>query len=297
MLAPVVEIFCEIDDFCKIYFKGQKTKILPNPNRKRHRKSQMDLSEIMTIVILFHLSHYRTFKDFYHECVIRYWFNYFPSLLSYNRFTELQSSVVAALAAYLLCRRGQETNLYYVDSSPIKVCNNRRIYKHKVFAGIATRGKHSMGWFFGFKIHLVINHKGELISFCFTKGNVDDRKVLDKLLKNLKGLIAGDKGYLSKEKSDYFARQGLSLITRVRKNMKKKVLTLFENFFLSKRGIIETVIDQLKSLCQIEHTRHRSPLNFISNLLAALAAYVLRPRKPSFKFNQLISSKRALMSS
>ena len=297
MLAPVVEIFCEIDDFCKIYFKGQKTKILPNPNRKRHRKSQMDLSEIMTIVILFHLSHYRTFKDFYHECVIRYWFNYFPSLLSYNRFTELQSSVVAALAAYLLCRRGQETNLYYVDSSPIKVCNNRRIYKHKVFAGIATRGKHSMGWFFGFKIHLVINHKGELISFCFTKGNVDDRKVLDKLLKNLKGLIAGDKGYLSKEKSDYFARQGLSLITRVRKNMKKKVLTLFENFFLSKRGIIETVIDQLKSLCQIEHTRQRSPLNFISNLLAALAAYVLRPRKPSFKFNQLISSKRALMSS
>lgn len=297
MLAPVVEIFCEIDDFCKVYFKGQKTKILPNPNRKRHRKSQMDLSEIMTIVILFHLSHYRTFKDFYHECVIRYWFNYFPSLLSYNRFTELQSSVVAALAAYLLCRRGQETNLYYVDSSPIKVCNNRRIYKHKVFAGIATRGKHSMGWFFGFKIHLVINHKGELISFCFTKGNVDDRKVLDKLLKNLKGLIAGDKGYLSKEKSDYFARQGLSLITRVRKNMKKKVLTLFENFFLSKRGIIETVIDQLKSLCQIEHTRHRSPLNFISNLLAALAAYVLRPRKPSFKFNQLISSKRALMSS
>lgn len=297
MLAPVVEIFCEIDDFCKVYFKGQKTKILPNPNRKRHRKSQMDLSEIMTIVILFHLSHYRTFKDFYHECVIRYWFNYFPSLLSYNRFTELQSSVVAALAAYLLCRRGQETNLYYVDSSPIKVCNNRRIYKHKVFAGIATRGKHSMGWFFGFKIHLVINHKGELISFCFTKGNVDDRKVLDKLLKNLKGLIVGDKGYLSKEKSDYFARQGLSLITRVRKNMKKKVLTLFENFFLSKRGIIETVIDQLKSLCQIEHTRHRSPLNFISNLLAALAAYVLRPRKPSFKFNQLISSKRALMSS
>jgi len=297
MLAPVVEIFCEIDDFCKVYFKGQKTKILPNPNRKRHRKSQMDLSEIMTIVILFHLSHYRTFKDFYHKCVIRYWFNYFPSLLSYNRFTELQSSVVAALSAYLLCRRDQETNLYYMGSSPIKVYNNKRIYKHKVFAGIATRGKHSMGWFFGFKIHLVINHKGELISFCFTKGNVDDRKVLKKLLKNLKGLIAGDKGYLSKEKSDYFARQGLSLTTRVRKNMKKKVLTLFENFFLSKRGIIETVIDQLKSLCQIKHTRHRSPLNFISNLLAALAAYVLRPRKPSFKFNQVILSKCALMSS
>jgi len=297
MLVSITEIFCEIDDFCKQYFKEQQHKILPNPKRKRNRKARMHLSEIMTITILFHLSHYRTFKDFYHECVIRYWRSYFPTLVSYNRFVELQASVITVLAIYLLAKRGQETNLYYVDSSPIKVCHNRRIYKHKVFAGIAKRGKHSMGWFFGFKLHLVINHKGELMSFCFTKGNVDDRKVLYKLLKNLKGLMVGDKGYLSKEKSDYYAAKGLKLITRVRKNMKEKALTLFEKFFLSKRGIIETVIEQLKSICQIEHTRHRSPLNFICNLLSALAAYVLRPRKPSFKFNKLTTNKCVLMPS
>lgn len=296
MLAPIVEIFCEADDFCKEYFKEIKNNILPNPNRKRHRKARMHLSEIMTIVILFHLSHYRTFKDFYHECVIRHWRKYFPNLVSYNRFVELQSSIIAVLVAYLLSRSGKKTDLYYIDSSPIKVCHNRRIYKHKVFAGIATRGKHSMGWFFGFKLHLVINHKGELMSFCFTKGNVDDRKVMEKLLKNLKGLVAGDKGYLSKEKSDSLAKQGLKLVTRVRKNMKEKVLTLFEKFFLSKRGIVDTVTEQLKSICQIEHTRHRSPFNFISNLVAALAAYVLRPRKPSFKFNKLTCNKWALMS-
>jgi hypothetical protein len=151
MLAPIIEIFCEIDDFCKQFLKNQQTKILPNPNRKRRRKCQMSISEIMTIVILFHLSHYRTFKDFYHECVIRYLQSYFPNLVSYNRFVELQAIVIAPLTAYLLSKRGQETGLYYVDSTPLKVCHNRRIYKHKVFKGIANRGKHSMGWFFGFK--------------------------------------------------------------------------------------------------------------------------------------------------
>lgn len=296
MLAPIVEIFCDIDDFCKCFFKGQASRILPNPNRKRQRKCQMCISEIMTIVVLFHLSHYRTFKDFYHECVLFHLREYFPELVSYNRFVELQSSVVMPLVAYLTTRRGQETDLYFVDSTPLRVCHNRRIYKHRVFKKIAERGKHSMGWFFGFKLHLVINHKGELMSFCFTKGNVDDRKVLEKLLRNLQGLAAADKGYISQEKADNLAKQGLHLITKVKRNMKEKILTIFEKFFLSKRGIVETVIDQLKSLCQIEHTRHRSPANFISNLLAALAAYMLRPRKPTLNINQLTAHGRVLMS-
>ena len=296
MLAPITEMFCEIDDFCKLFFKEQQTKILPNPSRKRRRECQMSISEIITITILFHLSHYRTFKDFYHECVIRYMHCYFPNLLSYNRFVELQAIVIAPLTAYLLSKRGQETELYYVDSSPLKVCHNRRIYKHKVFRGIANRGKHSMGWFFGFKLHLVINHQGEPMSFCFTKGNQSDLSVLKFLLKNLKGLAAGDKGYISKQKAEEFAERGLQFVTKLRKNMKKNILTPFQKFFLSKRGIVETVIEQLKSICQIEHTRHRSPANFISNLLSALAAYILRPRKPSLKFDTL-SPKVAMLTS
>ena len=119
MLAPIVEIFCEIDDFCKSFLQQQNSKVLPNPCRKRQRESQMSISEIMTIVILFHLSHYRTFKDFYHESVIRYLHSYFPTLVSYNRFVELQSTVITPLSAYLLFKRGRETNLYYVDSTPI----------------------------------------------------------------------------------------------------------------------------------------------------------------------------------
>lgn len=296
MLAPITEIFCDIDDHCKQYFKETKARVLPNPMRQRARKCRLCLSEVITIVVLFHLSHYRTFKDFYLECVLRDMREYFPNLVSYNRFVELQKIVIVPLVAYLISKRGEKTDLYYADSTPLKVCHNRRIWKHQVFKGIATRGKHSMGWFFGFKLHLSINQKGELMNFCFTKGNVDDRKVLDVLFKDLTGYGAGDRGYISGVKEGALAKQGLRFITKTRRNMKPKVLTDFEKYFLSKRGIVETVIEQLKSICQIEHTRHRSPMNFISNLLAALAAYALKPRKPSLKFGFIGANKPVLMS-
>lgn len=288
MLAPIVEIFCEIDDFCKHFKHWENGRTLPLANRQRQRSCSMAVSEIMTIVILFHLSHYRTFKDFYVGSVLCGELRrYFPKAVSYNRFVELQRAVIIVLVAYLLSKKGEATGKYYVDSTPLKVCNNRRIYRNKVFKWFAERGKHSMGWFFGFKLHLVINHKGELMSFCLTKGNVDDRKTLLTLLKGLKGIVAGDKGYICKKETSVLEKQGLRLVTKVRRNMKEKALTVLEKHLLSKRGIVETVIDQLKAICQIEHTRHRSPLNFISNFLAALVAYVLRPRKPTVRLNSL----------
>ena len=161
------------------------------------------------------------------------------------------------------------------------VCHNRRIYRNKVFKGIAERGHCSVGFFYGFKLHLAINQQGEIVSFCITKGNVDDRQVVEKLMRGLTGLSAGDKGYLSKNLEETLAKQGLKLITKVRKNMKKKMLSAFEKFFLYQRSIVETVIDQLKSICHIEHTRHRSPVNFLVNLVSGLAGYCLKPSKPS----------------
>jgi hypothetical protein len=284
MLAPIEEIFCDIDDFCKEVMK--KRHLLPNPNRQRERESQLSASEIMAIVVLFHLSHYRTFKDFYYES--EHWLKlYFPKLVSYNRFVEIQGSVFVLLTAYLLSKSGKKTGLYYIDSTPLKVCHNRRIYRHKVFKGLAARGKSSMGWFFGFKLNLVINQKGELISFCFTRGNIDDRKPIETLFKGLQGLAAGDKGYISKQHQEILERQGLHLITKLRRNMKKKVFSAFEKFFLAHRGLIEIVIEQLKMLCQIEHTRHRKPINFFVNVLSGLVAYILRPRKPKLNLDKL----------
>jgi hypothetical protein len=295
MLAPIVEIFCDIDDYCKDFFKDISSYSLPNPKRKRHKKCRLSASEIMTIVVLFHLSHYRTFKDYYLECVTKNMTSYFPRLVSYNRFVEIMSSVFMPLTGYLLSHRGKQTGLYYIDSSKLEVCHNRRIYRHKTFRGIAERGKTSMGWFFGMKLHFVINHLGELMSFCLTRGNISDTQPLEQLFKDLKGLGAGDKGYLSKKKEEKLQQQGLRLITKVRRNMQEKILSPFEKFFLDKRGLVETVIDQLKSICQIQHTRHRKPDNFVINLLSGLIAYILKPRKPTLKFDRLTKKLGMLM--
>lgn len=295
MLAPVTEIFCDIDDFCKQYLKQNSVYLLPNPNRKRDRESQMSMSEIMTIVVLFQMSHYRTFKDFYCESVLQDMKNYFPHALSYTRFVACKPAALMLLAAYLLSKTGEHTGLYYIDSTTLRICHNKRIYRNKVFKGIARRGKSTMGWFYGFKLHIVINHQGDLVSFCLTKGNVDDRAVVRKLMANLKGLGAGDKGYLGQALADDLAEHGLRFLTKVRKNMKKKMLSAFEIFFLKHRGIVETIIDQLKNLYHVEHSRHRSPINFLVNTVAALIAYAWRPNKPGIRVDKLQSNLCAVI--
>lgn len=295
LLAPIVEIFCDIDDFYKQYITNSANKALPLPAGKRNRKTEMSESEMMTIMILFHLSHYRTFKDFYLDCVVGQLYSYFPHVVSYPRFVALMPRLLAPLTAYALSRVGKRTGLYYLDSTKMVVCHNRRIYRNKVFKGIAERGHCSVGFFYGFKLHLAINHQGEIMSFCITKGNVDDREVVEKLTRNLTGLGAADKGYISKKLEESLATRGFKFITKVRKNMKKKMLGAFEKFFLYQRGIVETVIDQLKSICHIEHTRHRSPLNFLVNLVSGLAGYCLKPKKPSVKIDKLQPTHAALI--
>ena len=297
MLAPIEDIFCEIDDFCKEFYQEQTEYLLPNLNRKRNRYCRMSSSEIMTILILFHLSHYRTFKDFYHECVIRYLKSYFPDLVSYNRFLELKAFVIPILAIYMKHKSGTETGMYYIDSTTLKVCRNQRIHRHKVFDKIAKRGKSSMGWFFGFKLHLVINHKGEVMSFCLTPGNVDDRKPMETLFKNLKGTACGDRGYISKNKAQILFENGLNFVTKTKANMKKIVRSGYEKYLLAQRSIVETVIEQLKSICLIEHSRHRKPDNFLANALSALIAYTIKPRKPSINQRFLMDNKHTLTSS
>ena len=272
-MAPIEEIFCEIDDFCKDFFPHFERGLVPEAQCKRRRALRMSASEIMTIIILFHLSHYRDFKNFYLDCIIRRMSACFPKLLSYNRFTEIQARVFPALCAFMKSKSGAATAHYYVDSTTIKVCRNQRINQHKVFEGLAQRGKSSMGWFFGFKLHVVINTKGEIMAFCLTPGNVDDRTPVPKLFQKLNGLAAGDKGYISKKMAADLAKAGINFITKTKKNMKAIPRSAFEKFFLAKRAVVEAVIGQLKEICQIEHSRHRKPYNFLINLLAALIAY------------------------
>jgi hypothetical protein len=284
----LVELFTDVDDFMKSFLPHWELSLLQSGQNQRCKPSRLSPSEVMTLVILFHQSHYRTLKHFYMDYVQQHLRSAFPDLVSYSRFVRLQQQVLVPLCYYLDTRRGQVTGISYIDSTALKVCHNKRINRHKTFAGIAERGKTTMGWFYGFKLHLVVNDRGELLSFCLTAGNVDDRQPVDNLCKNIMGKLFGDRGYISQKLTEALAKQDLQLITSIRSNMKNKLLTLIDKILLRKRFIIETINDQLKNISQIEHTRHRSIANFCVNLVGALVAYTLQSKKPSLNLDTQI---------
>jgi hypothetical protein len=239
------------------------------------------MSEVMTIVILFQSSGFRNFKTYYTGHVCAHLRKEFPGLVSYQRMVELQSQTALPLTAFLHTRFGRCTGISFVDATSIAICHNRRIESNKVFRGLARRGKTSVGWFYGFKVHLVINDSGELLGVMITAGNVDDRKPVPAMTQKLFGKLFGDRGYISQKLFEELYERGLQLITKLKKNMKNKLMPMIDKLLLRKRALIETVNDQLKNICQIEHTRHRSKINFLVNLLAALIAYTYQEKKPS----------------
>ena len=240
----------------------------------------------MTIVVLFHQSHYRNFKRVYLDYVQVYLKKDFTQLITYSQFVRLQKSVLVPLCTYLNSRKGKVTGISYIDSTSIRVCHNKRIKRHRVFAGYAARGKTSMGGFYGFKLHLIVNECGEFLAFRVTRGNVDDRKPLLKLAQGLTGKLFGDKGYIAKAQREKLLQQGVELITSVRRNMKKNWISLVDKALLRKRFIIETINDQLKNISQIEHARHRSVANFMVNIIAGLVAYTHQKKKPSLNITR-----------
>lgn len=240
-----VHIFCDIDDFCLWFVPLWESRMLPPADRKlRRRASQLCLSEIMTILVLFHRSNYRTFKHFYLEYVCVVLRDEFPHVVGYTRFIELIPGTLIPFCAYARSRRGEVTGIAFVDSTSLKVCHNRRIHSHKVFKALAQRGKNSMGWFYGFKLHLIINECGELLAFKFTAGNVDDRKPILDMTTGLYGKLCGDNGYLSQKLFEQLYERGLQLITKLKKKMKNRLMPVLDKILLRKRAIIETVNDQ-----------------------------------------------------
>ncbi len=276
----ILKLFCHVDDFCQWLGTRENAKLL-DVTRKRGPAPRLSLSEVMTILIHFHQSRYRDFKAYYTQHVCEHMRSEFPALVSYTRFVELMPSALPAMCIYLRVRFGQKTGVAFIDSTPLSVCHNRRIVRHRVFAEVAKRGKNSMGWFYGFKLHLIVNDKGELLAVQLTPGNIDDRKPVPQMTKNLWGKLVGDRGYLSQALFEQLFARGLQLITPIRKNMQNRLVVLEDKLLTRKRFVIETIVDQLKNISQIEHTRHRSPTNFIVNLIAGLIAYTWQPKKPS----------------
>lgn len=281
-MSSLEELFCRVDDFCQRFEPVWQRQLLTSGLQVRHRERSLCLSEIMTILIGFHQQHYRSFKHYYVEHVSVYWRQAFPGLVSYSRFVSWMPSALLPLCGYLKQCLGRCTGISFLDSTSLKVCHNRRIHQHRVFQGLAARGKTSVDWFFGFKLHLVVNHQGELLNILLTPGNTDDRKPVPKLLKGLFGKVFADRGYVSQALFEQLLTTcGIELYAKPKRNMKPRLMRLTDKLLARKRALIESIIDQLKNISQIEHSRHRSPVNFCVNLLCGLIAYCHQPKKPS----------------
>lgn len=287
-ILKLISIFCDVDDFCK-QFEPEWRKILVedlSSTSKRNRKTELSLSEAITIVVMFHNTGYRTFKDYYTRFVTSFLKSYFPKLLSYSRFVNLMKTCLFPLFVFSQGCLGQCTGISFVDSTILTVCHARRINSHRVFKNLAKRGKTSTGWFYGFKLHLIVNEVGEILAYMLSTGNIDDRIPVPELSKNIFGKLFGDKGYISQEMFLKLYEKGIKIITRLKRNMKNKLMSLVDKILLRSRGIIESVNNKLKACCQIEHHRHRSPLNFLVNLVSGIVAYSYDPCKPTIRLTR-----------
>ncbi len=284
----ITTLFVIVDDFCKVFDRIIKEKMVEQGQgiKLRNRAYTMTDSEVITILVLFHLAGYRCLKHFYTQYVQKHLTSEFPNTVSYNRFVELSQKAIIPMALFLnTLMEDKCTGISFIDSTPVRVCKNQRIHSHKVFKGTAERGHCSLGYFFGFKLHIIINDKGELLNYSLTKANKHDAdtNLIKRLVKDLFGKLFGDKGYLSKHLFETLFQQGIHVITKIRRNMKNCLMSLKDKVLLRKRALVECVHDELKNICQIEHSRHRSINNFVANILSGLIAYCFLPKKPAIQ--------------
>jgi len=278
----LTEIFYQIDEFCKQFENNFGKQVLSSGKGKRRREIKLKLSEVVAISIWYHYSGYKTFKYYYQKesLIID-----FPNLVSYSRFIELKKRVVIpAIIMIKLAGLNKSTGISFLDSFSLESCHVKRASSHKTLKDLARKGVTSTGWFYGFKVHISINHLGEIIDFCITSGNVSDNDsdVLKHITQSLSGKAYADKGYILNRNlfEDLFQR-GIQIIHKVRKNMKGHLLSLTDRLMLRKRALVESVISVLKEGLSIEHSRHRSIEGFLSHIAGALLAYAFRDKKPS----------------
>lgn len=278
MKKDFTALFCFVDDFIKNF--DQNTYAIENCKHKPGPEGHLSRSEVLTLLIGFYESGSDCFKNYYHNIVLAQHQDDFR-LVSYAHFTKLIGKHLPFLTILLESLFDACSGISFVDATSIAVCENYRIYSHKVFDGFANRGKTSKGWFYGLKAHLVINPEGGLVKVSFSSGNKDDRKQFRTMTEEIFGKVFADRGYISKQLFDDLWQDGIQLITRVKSTMKNILMTVTDKILLLKRTLIETVIGKIKLLGKFEHSRHRSPLNAFSHMIACLINYQLSKNKPS----------------
>jgi len=280
MKKDFTAIYCFVDDFIKSLASNFST--ITSRKSKPGISNYLSISEVLTIIIGYYDSCCDCFKHYYQQVIMRYHRIDFK-LVSYANFTKLIGRNMPYLMLLLHHLLTKCTGLSFVDATSIAVCKNYRINSHKVFKGIAARSKTTKGWFFGLKLHLIIDPEGNLIKVCFSSGNKDDRKGLRSMISGIYGKVFGDRGYISTGLFEDLYAKGIQLVTRVKKNMKNMLMPITDKIMLLKRALIETVIGKLKFLEKLEHSRHRSVTNAFSHMLSCLINYQLQENKPSIK--------------
>jgi transposase/ABC-type transporter Mla MlaB component len=280
--VSLLELFYHVDTVCQIVLPHWERELRVPGQRTRRYTGHLALSEVITILVHSHQIRFRDFKIYSLVYVRGQLRREFLHAVSYQRFVELIPTALGPLCAYLQTCLGSCTGISFVDSTALAVCHNRRIAQQRVVRGLAQPGKTSLGWFYGFKQHVIINHRGEFLACHLTPGNMDDRRPVPKLMEQVWDNLFADKGYLSQSLTRHLLQtRQVRLVTHVKRNMANRLLLVHEKLLLRRRSIIETVFDQLKHLLHVEHTRHRSATNFAVSLVAGLIACCHQPTKPS----------------
>lgn len=278
----LIEMYVEVDDLHKAYIEWRNPKMMGRPRRPT-RNTGLIVSEVVTILAAYHVSGYKCFEYYYRECILGSYLPLFPQAPSYQRFVSYTARALPLLLLWAMFKasKAMRTGYYFIDSKKLQVCHIKREKSHKVFRDQATKGKSSTGWFYGLKLHLVINHLGQIVSFLITGANTADnnKAVLTYLLEHLQGKCCGDKGYLTTLFSTFY-ESGLQLLVRPKTNMKPFAALPSDIRLMKQRSVIESVNDILVTVCNVEHSRHRNPFNGLANMLSALIAYQYLEHKP-----------------
>ena len=282
MKKDITRLFCLVDDFLKALEEKRKKKQIEDGKkpRKPTRTPGLTESEVATIVLMFQESPCRNFKYFYKSYLQQYKPE-FPKMPSYERFVALIPRILYFLTLLFRCTLRKKSKIAYIDSTSLNVCHPKRIYRNRVFKGLAKRGKTTKGWFFGFKLHIIIDAKENLMNAKLTKGYVDDRSVVPQMTANMKGFLFADKGYISKDLFLRLMARGLKIITGITRSMKNILMSFEEKILLRKLSLVETFFDYLKNKFMLEHSRHRSFINMLVHIISTLTAYQLKSTKPS----------------
>lgn len=281
LITILIMIYAFVDNFIKQVLQSIFHAIeRPGKNHPPAKRYNLSVAELVSLAIFRFFTGHRNWKDFYNH-IKTYHYRDFPNFPTYGNFIKAMNKL-SSLATILLQgfmnvfqRITGKEKLKFADGSKLKVCEIKREFSHKVCRKYASKSKSTMGWFYGFKLHIICNELMQILNLKITTATTDERKALEMMWINVFGTIVADAGYVGKDWQKKAWNLGKHLFTGVRANM-KKVMTETQHQILKLRQKVETVFSVLKLRMGLETTLPRSPLGFFAHYLWCITAYQMK---------------------